>query len=131
VIEPTKIYVKPVLAALKAHKGAIHGMAHITGGGLTENIPRVLSDDLAAHLDAKTWDFQAIFRWLLQLGKIEPDDMARTLNCGIGLVIIVDEAQAEAVKKTLTGAGEKVSVIGKITKRKTDAVVIDNLDTWR
>jgi phosphoribosylformylglycinamidine cyclo-ligase len=135
VLVPTRIYVKPVLEAMKikgnSGQSAIKGMAHITGGGLYENIPRVLPDDVAAHLDAKSWEFLPVFKWLLQQGKIQPADMARTLNCGIGMVVVVEAAQADAVKKSFEKSGEKVSTIGKIVKRKDAEVIIDNLDTWQ
>ncbi|HQX27587.1 MAG TPA: phosphoribosylformylglycinamidine cyclo-ligase [Alphaproteobacteria bacterium] len=139
VLTPTRIYVKPALEAMKikdsSGQSSIKGMAHITGGGLYENIPRILPDDACAHLDAKAWEFLPVFRWLLQAGRIEPADMARTLNCGIGLVVVVEPTQADAVKKSFEKSGETVSIIGKITKRSKDfadaAVIIDNLDTWQ
>ncbi len=138
VLTPTRIYVKPVLEAMKIkgksgtnNSSAIKGMAHITGGGLYENIPRILPDDVTAHLDAKTWEFLPIFRWLTEVGKLQPADMARTLNCGIGLVVVVEAEQAGAVKASLEKSGEKVFTIGKIVKRKDEPVIIDNLETWQ
>ena len=131
---PTRIYVKPALDAIKIKDGqgkpAIRGMAHITGGGLTENIPRILPDDACAHLDAKAWEFLPVFRWLAEAGKIQPADMARTLNCGLGMVVVVTPDNADAVKKSFQNSGEKVFTIGKITKRKDAPVIISNLETW-
>ncbi len=136
VLAPTRIYVKPVLEAMKIKgsgaKSSIKGMAHITGGGLTENIPRVLPETVAAHLDAKSWEFLPVFKWLAKVGNIQPADMARTLNCGIGMVVVVTPSEAAAVKKSFEASGEKVYTIGKITKRQGDVpVIIDNLDTWQ
>ncbi len=134
VLVPTRIYVKPALEAIKIKakdgKSAVRGMAHITGGGLYENIPRVLPDDACAHLDAKSWKFLPVFKWLTEVGKIQPDDMARTLNCGIGMVVIVTKDEAEAVKKSFEASGETVYTIGKITKRVDAPVIIDNLASW-
>ena len=134
VLVPTRIYVKPALEAIKIKakdgKSAVRGMAHITGGGLYENIPRVLPDDVCAHLDARAWNFLPVFRWLAKAGQIQPADMARTLNCGIGLVVVVTPDEAEAVKKSFETGGETVYTIGKITKRADAPVVIDNLADW-
>jgi phosphoribosylformylglycinamidine cyclo-ligase len=139
VLVPTRIYVKPVLEAIKIKgksgdnnsRASIKGMAHITGGGLYENIPRILPENVAAHLDAKSWEFLPVFRWLREAGKLQPADMARTLNCGIGLVVVVEPEQADAVKASFEKSGEKVSVIGKIIKRDGAEVIIDNLETWQ
>jgi phosphoribosylformylglycinamidine cyclo-ligase len=135
VLTPTRIYVKAVLEAMKIkgknEKSAIKGMAHITGGGLYENIPRILPEDTCAHLDARMWEFLPVFKWLLQTGKIEPADMARTLNCGIGMVVVTEAAQAAEIKKSFEKSGENVFTIGKIIKRRDEPVIIDNLDTWR
>src|SRR5690606_30902162 len=91
-LAPTRIYVKPLLRALKEKdaKGRplIRGMAHITGGGLTGNIPRVIPDSLMATIDAASWELPAVFRWLAQAGALSADDMALTFNCGIGMAVI-------------------------------------------
>jgi phosphoribosylformylglycinamidine cyclo-ligase len=126
-LAPTRIYVKPLLKALKT--GGIKGMAHITGGGLSENIPRVLPASVCVNLDAKNWPRPGIFGWLAQAGKIEAADMARTFNCGIGMVVIVDAAKAENVIKTLRDNGEAAYRIGSVVARSgTDGpqVVIQN-----
>ena len=134
ILMPTRIYVKSVLAALK-HKDSdnqplIKGMAHITGGGLTENIPRILADDMAADIDVGAWDLPAIFKWLLKVGKLDKHDMARTLNCGIGLAIVVSPDDADIVAKTLKTQGESVHMIGKIKKRNAsdDSISLNNID---
>lgn len=132
-IAPTRIYVKQLLEALKVKSEdgtpAIKGMAHITGGGLSENIPRVLPDDTTAVIDAKTWDLPAIFRWLKSLGNIENDDLARTLNCGLGMIVVCDQDKADLVERTLKNSGEIVYRIGKIKKRNASdiAISIENI----
>lgn len=135
---PTRIYVKPLLKALKIKesngKSAIRGMAHITGGGLTENIPRVLPEGICAHLDATKWPLPACFTWLMEIGQLDAADMARTLNCGIGMVVICAKAQADEIIACLEEQGESVYTIGTIEKAAADAprVPIDNLETaWR
>ncbi|MEO8100887.1 MAG: phosphoribosylformylglycinamidine cyclo-ligase [Betaproteobacteria bacterium] len=120
-LAPTRIYVKPLLALLAAHPKVVKGMAHITGGGLTENIPRVLPNDVMAVLDRNSWDAPAVFAWLQQHGRIDEDEMARTFNCGIGMVVIVAAAQAAMVKRFLQGAGETVFTIGVIQPRRPGA----------
>ena len=135
-LTPTRIYVKPLLKALKIadDKGtrAIKGMAHITGGGLTENIPRVLPDGLCAHLDAANWAMPDCFTWLKQIGGLDAADMARTLNCGIGMAVICAADQAQAVIECLEEQGEQVFTIGQIEKTGEDGarVPIDNLSVW-
>ena len=120
-LRPTRLYVKPCLAALKA--GGVKAYAHITGGGLVENIPRVLPDGLAAELDAATWTLPPVFTWLAQTAGIARAEMARTFNCGIGMVAVAAPAQADAVARVLTQAGERVHHIGRIVKRAGDAGV--------
>jgi len=114
-LAPTRIYVKPLLKALKT--GGIKGMAHITGGGLSENIPRVLPANVCVSLDAKNWPRPGIFGWLAQAGKIEAADMARTFNCGIGMVVIVDAGKADEVIKVLKDNGETAYTIGSVVAR--------------
>lgn len=132
---PTRIYVRPLLAALKindtAGAPAIRGLAHITGGGLTENIPRVVPDGLAVRLDANSWTLPPVFGWLKAAGKLENEDLARTLNCGIGMVAICAPGQADAVAKALETQGETVSRIGVIEPRSAagPAITITHMDT--
>src|SRR5690606_23934210 len=89
VLEPTRIYVKPLLELMRRQKGVVRGMAHITGGGLTENVPRILGPQLAARLDSSRWAMPPLFQWLQQAGNIAADEMYRVFNCGIGMVVIV------------------------------------------
>ena len=109
---PTRLYVKPVLAALAAHP--IKALAHITGGGLLENIPRVLPDGLAAHLTKGSWPQTGLFAWLQATAGISDFEMNRTFNNGIGMVVVVDAASAEATAQTLRAQGETVYRIGSI-----------------
>ena len=115
VIAPTRLYVKPILAALE--KFEIKGMAHITGGGLTENIPRVLPENCVAQIDAQSWPLPKLFQWLQQAGNVEQQEMYRTFNCGIGMAVIVPAEQAEAAQAFLTGQGETVYRLGTIRER--------------
>ena len=116
-LAPTRIYVKPLLSLMNAHPAMVKGMAHITGGGLTENIPRVLPDAVTAVVDKKSWVAPPIFAWLQQHGKVDDAEMARTFNCGIGMVVIVAKADAATAMAHLQAAGESVSVIGEIRVR--------------
>ncbi|MFA7532498.1 MAG: phosphoribosylformylglycinamidine cyclo-ligase [Castellaniella sp.] len=114
VMAPTRIYVRSMVAALAAHGRAIRGMAHITGGGLLENIPRVLSPGLAVHLNRDGWTWPPLFSWLQENGNVAEEEMLRVFNCGIGMVIIVAAAQADAVAQTLAAQGETVHVLGAV-----------------
>jgi len=114
-LEPTRIYVKSCLAAIRA--GGVHALAHITGGGLIENIPRVLPDGLAAELDASRWQEPAMFGWLAEAGGILRHEMYRTFNCGIGMTAIVAPDRAADLAAVLRGAGETVCEIGRIAPR--------------
>ena len=111
-LEPTRIYVRSILSLVQ--KRQIKGLAHITGGGLLENIPRVLPDDCHAFVDAGRWELPPIFALLQEGGRIAPEEMARTFNCGVGMVVIIDPSQAESVSNALEGAGEMVFEIGRI-----------------
>ena len=121
VMQPTRIYVKNVLAALAAHP--IKALAHITGGGLLENIPRVLPDGLAAHLDKGSWPQSELFAWLQQTASVSDLEMNRTFNNGIGMVLVVAADQAAACAATLRAAGEQVHEIGRIAPRGAGAAV--------
>jgi len=109
---PTKIYVKSVLELMKSVD--IHAVSHITGGGLLENLPRVMPENTLANIDTNSWQRPAVFDWIQQAGNVTYEEMHRTLNCGIGLVVVVDEANQQKAIDILTAAGETVSVIGKI-----------------
>jgi phosphoribosylformylglycinamidine cyclo-ligase len=112
-LAPTRIYVRPLLAPLRA--GGVHALAHVTGGGLPENLPRVLPRGLGAEIDLDSWGLPPVFAWLRDAGGLEEPEMLRTFNCGIGMAAIVPEAQAEAVTAGLREAGEDVRRIGRVT----------------
>ncbi|AEP36986.1 phosphoribosylformylglycinamidine cyclo-ligase [Taylorella asinigenitalis] len=114
VMAPTRIYVKPVLEAIKKFGDSIKGMAHITGGGLTENIPRILKNNIAAQINKNSWTKPEIFNWLQSQGNVEESEMHRVFNCGIGFVIVVDPKDAQALKTMLSDSGEVVHEIGQI-----------------
>jgi phosphoribosylformylglycinamidine cyclo-ligase len=111
-LAPTHIYVKPLLALLRALP--VHGLAHITGGGLTDNIPRVLPQGLEAVLERSRWPRDPVFDWLQHAGQVEPAEMYRTFNCGIGMVAVVPAAQAAAALALLAAHGETAAVIGEV-----------------
>ena len=111
-IEPTRIYVRSLLPVIRS--GRIHALAHITGGGLLENVPRVLPDGLHAAIEADSWPLPRLVAFLQAQGNIEPEEMARTFNCGIGMVAIVAQAEADAVGDALHQAGETFYRIGHI-----------------
>ena len=115
IMEPTRLYVKNVLAVLAEHP--IKALAHITGGGLLENIPRVLPDGLAAHLDAGSWPQTELFAWLQATAGIDAVEMNRTFNNGIGMVVVVPAEQAQTIATALQGLGETVYTIGRIAAR--------------
>ncbi len=119
---PTRIYCKPLIEALKAEVG-VKAMAHITGGGLTENIPRVLPNDLAVSLARNAWPTSELFAWLQATANISASQMHRTFNCGIGMVIVVSAAQASECAQMLRDAGETVYEIGKVTVRGANEAV--------
>jgi phosphoribosylformylglycinamidine cyclo-ligase len=112
-LTPTRIYVKPLLAALKAVSG-IKALCHITGGGFTDNIPRVLPKGMAANIDLPSIHALPVFQWLAQAGNIEEAEMLRTFNCGIGMIVVVAADQADAAIEALNQAGERATPIGKI-----------------
>jgi phosphoribosylformylglycinamidine cyclo-ligase len=122
VMEPTRLYVKNVLAALAQHP--IKALAHITGGGLLENIPRVLPEGTAAHLKKGSWPQTELFAWLQKTAGIDDHEMNRTFNNGIGMVVVVDAASAAATAQTLRSLGEKVHEIGVIAARSKGAAVV-------
>jgi phosphoribosylformylglycinamidine cyclo-ligase len=116
-LTPTRIYVKSLLAAIKATggtRGAIKALAHITGGGLSENIPRVLPDHVAARVDLGAFTPPPVFGWLAKAGRLSDTEMLKTFNCGIGMVVVAAKAQADAVLGALRAAGEDPVLIGEI-----------------
>ncbi len=121
-LTPTRIYVKPLLAAIRASDG-IKALAHITGGGFPDNIPRVLPDGLAAEIDLTSISVPAVFSWLAKTGGVEPNEMLRTFNCGIGMIAVVKPEKVEEVVAALAAEGEKVVTLGQMVKREKDGVV--------
>lgn len=115
-MEPTRIYVKPLLALMAAME--VKGMVHITGGGLVENIPRVLQDNLTAVLQKDAWTMPPLFQWLQQHGNVADAEMHRVFNCGIGMTVIVAKENADAAMAQLKAAGETVMRIGEIRERQ-------------
>lgn len=122
IMRPTRLYVKSVLAALQQHP--IHALAHITGGGLLENIPRILPDDLAAKLQLNSWQQSELFAWLQTTAGIDDYEMNRTFNNGIGMVVVIPQEAAQACAETLRSFGETVYEIGHITPRKDAAITL-------
>ncbi len=122
-LAPTRIYVKPLLALLS--QLPVHAAAHITGGGLPGNVPRVLPAGVRAVIDARAWKRPAVFDWLQEMGGIEDFEMYRTFNCGIGMVLVLDAADAEKALKLLQAAGETAAIIGHVEAHPgEDQVVI-------
>jgi phosphoribosylformylglycinamidine cyclo-ligase len=127
-IEPTRIYVKTLLPFIRS--GRINALAHITGGGLLENVPRVLPEDLHAHINADAWEQTRLMAFLQAQGNIEPGEMARTFNCGIGMVLAVNPAEAQSLAADLTAAGETVHTIGHIAAGPRGCTVTGTTETW-
>ncbi len=125
-LTPTRIYVKSLLALLRdaSLPGAVHGLAHITGGGLTDNIPRVLPEGCEVRLRRAAWPRDPVFDWLARSGNINDAQMQRTFNCGIGMVVIVDAARADAALRSLRAAGETAQLIGEV-RRGSGGVLIE------
>lgn len=115
---PTRIYVKPLLKLMQTLP--VKGMAHITGGGLTENIPRILASNLTARINQQAWQRPAIFNWLQQHGNVDEKEMHRVFNCGIGMVVVVAAEHADTAMNELQAAGESVWRIGAIAERQAD-----------
>ena len=116
-LAPTRIYVKPLLKAIR-DTGAVKALAHITGGGLTENVPRVLPEELSAAIDLSSWHAPAVFGWVQQTGAIAAAELVRTLNCGIGMVAVVAAEKFGEVLAIIRSAGEEAMVIGALEPRK-------------
>ncbi|NDV14240.1 phosphoribosylformylglycinamidine cyclo-ligase [Crenobacter caeni] len=118
VIAPTRIYVKPLLKLMA--ELPVKGMAHITGGGITENTPRVLPENCVARIDAAAWPLPKLFQWLQEQGQVDAQEMYRTFNCGIGMVVIVAAEHADAAAELLRAEGETVYCIGRVDARAGD-----------
>jgi phosphoribosylformylglycinamidine cyclo-ligase len=127
-LEPTRIYVRSLLPLVQ--QGRVKGLAHITGGGLLENIPRVLPEGCHAVVDAGRWNLPSMFSMLQQGGSIVPEEMARTFNCGIGMAVIVASDQADGVSAALTSAGETIFEVGRIEEGHRGCTVSGAAGSW-
>ncbi len=123
-LAPTKIYVKSILQLIKQTR--VSAISHITGGGILENIPRVLPLGLAAELSESAWEMPELFRWLKQNGNLEQSEMLRTFNCGIGMVVVVDSADVDEAVDSLENSGETVYTLGEIVKSDSSEVIFRN-----
>ena len=124
-LTPTRIYVKSLLAAMQKNH-AIRALAHITGGGFSENIPRVLPAKLAAKIDLAKIDIPPVFGWLAIQGNVAHKEMLRTFNCGVGMVVIVEGQQCEKLTAEFERQGERVFALGEICQRTGDSVIFEN-----
>jgi len=127
-LEPTRIYVRALLPLVQL--GQINGLAHITGGGLLENIPRVLPEGCRAVVDAGRWQLPSVFALLQQGGQLDPEEMARTFNCGVGMAVIVSPEHADRVSEQLEGAGQTAFEIGRIEAGPRGCTVCGQAGTW-
>jgi len=127
-VEPTRIYVQSLLPLVR--DGLVDAMAHITGGGLLENIPRVLPEGAHARIDAGLWDQPRLMAFLQAQGAIEPEEMARTFNCGVGMVLAVEPANVEIVRSRLEDAGETVLAVGEIVDGQRGCTVRGAAGVW-
>ncbi|KAK3686311.1 hypothetical protein LTR37_019949 [Vermiconidia calcicola] len=127
-LTPTRIYVKPLLAAVK--QDLLLGMAHITGGGLDDNIPRMLPKHLAAELDVGSWSVPQVLKWLKKTGSVTDKEFARTWNTGLGMVIVVKTENAQGALQVLSDAGETPVQIGKVVKNEGEGVILRGLEHW-
>jgi phosphoribosylformylglycinamidine cyclo-ligase len=118
ILAPTRIYVKPVLHLLRSIR--VKGMAHITGGGLVENVPRVLAENLTARIDRAAWTMPRLFKWLQEAGKVADEEMLRVFNCGIGMVLVVNPGDADAALTILAASGETAWRIGAVDRRASN-----------
>ena len=127
-LTPTKIYVKSILKLVE--KDLVKGMAHITGGGLLENVPRMLPNSLAAEIDAVRWECPPVFKWLKNAGKVTHEEFARVFNTGIGMVLIVNAADERQVLDILSTRGESAVAIGILKARTGEGCIVKNMDIW-
>lgn len=125
-LEPTKIYIKALLPVIK--KGLLKGLSHITGGGFLENIPRALPSGTACYIDANAWELPPVFKWLMKEGRVEPLEMARTFNNGIGMILIVSPDKVEEVVEAIQASGEEVYRVGEVAAG--EGVEMRNLGAW-
>ena len=125
-LRPTRLYVRPALAAIRA--GGVRALAHVTGGGLTENLPRVLPEGLGARVDLAAWTPPPVFGWLARTGGVETAEMLRAFNCGLGLVLVVAPDRADALADLLAAEGERVARVGTVTEGR--GVAYDGAPGW-
>ena len=125
-LRPTRLYVRPALAAIRA--GGVRALAHVTGGGLTENLPRVLPEGLGARVDLAAWTPPPVFGWLARTGGVETAEMLRAFNCGLGLVLVVGPDRADALADLLAAEGERVARVGTVTEGR--GVAYDGAPGW-
>ena len=125
-LEPTKIYVKALLPAVR--DGLLKGLSHITGGGFLENIPRILPSGTGCYVDARAWELPPVFKWLMKEGGVQPLEMARTFNNGIGMILIVSPDNVDKVILTLQASDEQVYRVGEVVAE--EGVEMRNLDVW-
>jgi phosphoribosylformylglycinamidine cyclo-ligase len=130
-LTPTRIYVKPILAAIRS--GGVKAMAHITGSGIIGNLPRALPEGVTAELDATTWDLPPVIAWLSQIGRLAPSELLNTFNCGLGMIVVVEAASADRLTQLLQDAGETVHRVGQLvpaTPGAAQVVVTGDPGTW-
>lgn len=125
-LEPTKIYVKALLPAIR--KGLLKGLSHITGGGFLENIPRVLPSGMGCYVNARAWELPPVFKWLMKEGGVQPLEMARTFNNGMGMILIVSPDNVVKVARTIQASGEQVYSVGEVIAG--EGVQMRGLGAW-
>lgn len=128
VITPTRIYVKACQAAIAA--GGVKAFCHITGGGFTENIPRVLADDIAVHIDLASYELPPMFRWAAEVAELPADEMLKTFNCGIGMIVVAEADKADSIIAAISESGHSAQVIGAVTAREEKAVTYSIPENW-
>jgi phosphoribosylformylglycinamidine cyclo-ligase len=121
-LTPTRLYVKQALAAIRA--GGVHALAHITGGGMTENPPRFLPGGLACEIDLSSWQLPPVFRWLAETANMAEQELLKTFNCGIGLVLAVEPNRADEIEKLLAATGETVARIGRVVPATAEGTTV-------
>ena len=127
-LDPTRIYVSSCLAAIES--GGVKGLAHITGGGLIENVPRILPNGLGAKLDSTKWPISPVFKWISKKGNILPEEMLKTFNCSLGMIIIADRNKVSSLKKILITQGESVFEVGQIVNSSSPSPTIEFQNLW-
>jgi len=125
-LEPTRIYVKTLLPAIR--KGLLKGLSHITGGGFLENIPRVLPAGTGCYVDARAWELPPVFKWLMKEGGVQPLEMARTFNNGIGMILIVSPDNMDEVVQIIQASRERAYKVGEVVAG--EGVEMRHLDAW-